>query len=84
MVELIIVEANMVRLDDVRRALISTLQKAGSVAEERLWLQRPDRTNPPNSFDMGLEMVMRSLREDVKAREYSGESRSGRTRKPAK
>jgi AcrR family transcriptional regulator len=99
-VELIIAEADMVRLDDFRQALITTLQKAGlSQAHsadvlrsltsyilgytllERLRPQQPDRTDPPNSFDMGLEMMMRSLRDDVNEHQQAGKSRSGRSRK---
>ena len=30
---------------------------------------------PPNSFDTGLEMMMRSLRDDVDARQHPGKSR---------
>ena len=97
-VELIMAEADTVRLDDFRQALITTLQKAGlSRAHSadvlrsltsyilgytllnRMRPKRPSRTDPPNSFDMGLEMMMRSLREDVEARQRSGKSRSGRT-----
>ncbi|ORV54381.1 hypothetical protein AWC05_17410 [Mycobacterium florentinum] len=102
-VELIIAEADTVRLDDFRQALITTLQKAGLSQShsadvlrsltsyilgytllDRLRPEHPDRTEPPNSFDMGLEMMMRSLREDVKARQRSNTSRSVRSRKPAK
>lgn len=97
-VELIIAEADTVRLDDFRQALITTLQKAGlshthssdvlrSLTSyilgytllDRLRPKQPDRTDPPNSFDMGLEMMMRSLREDVEARQRSRKSRSRRT-----
>jgi AcrR family transcriptional regulator len=97
-VEMIIAEANMVRLDDFRQGLITTLRKAGlSQAHsadvlrsltsyilgytllERLRPKQPGRTDPPASFDMGLEMMMRSLREDVDGRHRSGKSRSSRT-----
>lgn len=97
-VELIIAEADTVRLDDFRQALITTLQKAGlskthsadvlrSLTSyilgytllDRLRPQQPDRTDPPNSFDMGLELMMRSLREDVEARQRPTKSRSRRT-----
>jgi AcrR family transcriptional regulator len=97
-VELIIAEADMVRLDEFRQALITTLRKAGlSQAHsadvlrsltsyilgytllDRLRPEQPGRTDPPASFDMGLEMMMRSLREDVNGRPRSSRSRSGRT-----
>lgn len=83
-VDLIIAEADMVRLDDFRQGLITTLQKAGlSRARSadvlrsltsyilgytllnRLRPKQPSRSNPVNSFDTGLEMMMRSLREEV-------------------
>jgi AcrR family transcriptional regulator len=97
-VELIIAEADMVRLDDFRQGLITTLRKAGlsqthsadvlrSLTSyilgytllERLRPKQPGRADPPASFDMGLEMMMRSLREDVDGRRRSSKSRSGRT-----
>jgi AcrR family transcriptional regulator len=97
-VELIIAEADTVRLDDFRQALITTLQKAGLSQKhsadvlrsltsyilgytllDRLRPKRPGRTDPPASFDMGLEMMMRSLREDVNARQRSTKPRSRRT-----
>jgi AcrR family transcriptional regulator len=97
-VELIIAEADTVRLDDFRQALITTLQKAGLSQNhsadvlrsltsyilgytllDRLRPKRPGRTNPPASFGMGLEMMMRSLREDVDARQRSTKPRSRRT-----
>jgi AcrR family transcriptional regulator len=97
-VELIIAEADAVRLDDFRQALITTLQKAGLSQNhsadvlrsltsyilgytllDRLRPKRPSRTNPPASFGMGLEMLMRSLRADVDARQRSTKPRSRRT-----
>ncbi|CQD17933.1 TetR family transcriptional regulator [Mycobacterium lentiflavum] len=98
-VELIIAEADTVRLDDFRQALITTLQKAGlsrahgvdvlrSLTSyilgytllDRLRPQQPGRADPPASFDMGLEMMMRSLRQDVDALGNSGKSSRGRKR----
>ncbi|BDB44242.1 TetR/AcrR family transcriptional regulator C-terminal domain-containing protein [Mycobacterium kiyosense] len=98
-VELIIAEADTVRLDDFRQALITTLRKAGlSQAHsadvlrsltsyilgytllDRLRPKQPGRPDPPASFDTGLEMMMRSLREDVAARQRAGKPRAGRTR----
>lgn len=97
-VELIIAEADTVRLDDFRQALITTLRKAGlsrahsvdvlrSLTSyilgytllDRMRPEQPGRTDPPASFDMGLEMMMRSLREDVNGRPRPGKSRSSRT-----
>ncbi len=74
----------VVRLDEFRQSLITTLQKAGLSRGRsadvlrsltsyilgytllgRLRPQQPNRSAPPDSFDLGLEMMMRSLREEV-------------------
>jgi AcrR family transcriptional regulator len=48
---------------DVLRSLTSYI--LGYTLLDRMRPTRSSRTDPPNSFDTGLEMIMRSLREDV-------------------
>jgi AcrR family transcriptional regulator len=51
------------RSADMLRSLISYI--LGYTLLNRLRPAQPNRTAPPDSFDLGLEMLMRSLREEV-------------------
>jgi AcrR family transcriptional regulator len=51
------------RSADMLRSLISYI--LGYTLLNRLRPRQPNRGAPPNSFDLGLEMMMRSLREEV-------------------
>jgi AcrR family transcriptional regulator len=54
------------RSADVLRSLTSYI--LGYTLLGRLRPQQPSRTAPPDSFDLGLEMMMRSLREEIDGR----------------
>ena len=54
------------RSADVLRSLTSYI--LGYTLLGRLRPQHPSRTAPPDSFDLGLEMMMRSLREEIDGR----------------
>ena len=51
------------RSADMLRSLTSYI--LGYTLLDRLRPQQPNRSAPPDSFDLGLEMMMRSLREEV-------------------
>jgi AcrR family transcriptional regulator len=51
------------RSADMLRSLTSYI--LGYTLLDRLRPQQPNRSAPPGSFDLGLEMMMRSLREEV-------------------
>ena len=51
------------RSADVLRSLTSYI--LGYTLLDRLRPRQPNRSTPPDSFDLGLEMMMRSLREEV-------------------
>jgi hypothetical protein len=51
------------RSADMLRSLTSYI--LGYTLLNRLRPRQPNRSAPPDSFDLGLEMMMRSLREDV-------------------
>jgi AcrR family transcriptional regulator len=54
------------RSSDVLRSLTSYI--LGYTLLNRLRPRQPNRSAPPDSFDVGLEMIMRSLREEVDGR----------------
>ena len=54
------------RSADVLRSLTSYI--LGYTLLDRLRPQQPSRSAPPDSFDLGLEMMMRSLREEIDGR----------------
>ena len=54
------------RSADVLRSLTSYI--LGYTLLGRLRPQQPSRSAPPDSFDLGLEMMMRSLREEIDGR----------------